>query len=539
MLRSETPANTAETASPLLQTEVRGSSASTSGTREKPLRLLAVISIVFFNVSGGPLGSEESVSALGPPLAMGMLVGFALIFSIPQAMITAELSTAFPCNGGYSIWVQAAFGTFWGVQESYWSWFSGVVDSAIYPVLLYSTGSQLLTGLGIDVLPDSAGTCNATSGAEAGDDAGDDDSMRNLWFCMFEPGSGCATEYGIKLAILALFCLPNAVSSRVVGDFLTVLCIIAMVPFLVIVGFSVPRWEARNFLRAPATRDWSRGFTTVYWNLSGFDSASTFAGEVDEPHKTFPRALFLSVGFIVVMYILPLAASAGADPGWNCWVEGSLSTVALLVGGQWLGVWVMITSAMSNWGLFASELLEDSYQLLGMAEMGLAPRVFARRCACTDTPLHAIALQFVMIALLISLDFNQILCIDNFFSAAAAALEFAACVRLRFTRPDLERPYRIPLGKWALCVMLLVPFTLALFVCYATVVESIASMAVIAIGLAIGLLLYLPFMTGAREHQSVEALSRTASHVTPNPVQGALLKRASSAVSAPSASEPQ
>ena len=113
----------------------------------RPLRLLAVVSIVFFNVSGGPLGSEGSVSALGPICALGMIVVFALIYSVPQAMITAELSTAFPSNGGYSIWVQAAFGTFWGVQESYWSWFSGVVDTAIYPVLLYSSAQQLLPHL--------------------------------------------------------------------------------------------------------------------------------------------------------------------------------------------------------------------------------------------------------------------------------------------------------------------------------------------------------------------------------------------------------
>ena len=43
----------------------------------------------------------------------------------------------FPVNGGYSIWVTEAFGGFWGLQESYWSWFSGVVDNAVYPVLIY------------------------------------------------------------------------------------------------------------------------------------------------------------------------------------------------------------------------------------------------------------------------------------------------------------------------------------------------------------------------------------------------------------------
>ena len=79
-----------------------------------------------------------------------------------------------------------------------------------------------------------------------------------------------------------------------------------------------------------------------------------------------------------------------------------------------------------------------------MAEMGLAPAIFARRAA-TDTPINCIALQFVMIALLISLDFNQILCIDNFFSASAAILEFLAhpAPLLRSgARPPVHHPAR-------------------------------------------------------------------------------------------------
>ena len=502
----------------------------------KPLRLYAVVVIVFFNVSGGPLGSEEVVASLGPILGLSLMVVFALLFSIPQAMITAELSTAFPANGGYSLWVQAAFGTFWGVQESYWSWFSGVVDSALYPVLLYETGVKLLSGMGSDALPDSAdgsSVCNATVDDPAsysyGDDSGGDGEagVRNLWGCMFEAGSGCALEYGIKLATLFCFCLPNVISSRVVGDFLTGLCLIAMAPFLVLSAFGLSKWRVANFVRQPRTYKWQTGLSCIYWNLSGFDSASTFAGEVDQPHKTFPRALFLSVGFILAMYLVPLLASAGADGAWDCWEDGSLSAVALLVGGSWLGVWLVASSAMSNWGLFASELLEDSYQLLGMAEMGLAPAIFARRCAATDTPINCIALQFVMIALLISLDFNQILCIDNFFSASAAILEFLACIRLRFSDPELDRPYTIPLGRRALAVALLVPIGWSLLVCYATFMESRESMVVIGVALVVGLLLYAPFYfaAGRGEARTLMSLSRSGSMATQNPVQGALLKQ--------------
>lgn len=38
------------------------------------------------------------------------------VWSVPEALITAELATAFPENGGYVVWVTAAFGEFWGFQ---------------------------------------------------------------------------------------------------------------------------------------------------------------------------------------------------------------------------------------------------------------------------------------------------------------------------------------------------------------------------------------------------------------------------------------
>lgn len=59
---------------------------------------------------------QDAVSAGGPLLAiLGFLV-LPLIWSVPEALITAELATTFPENSGYVAWVTAAFGPFWGFQ---------------------------------------------------------------------------------------------------------------------------------------------------------------------------------------------------------------------------------------------------------------------------------------------------------------------------------------------------------------------------------------------------------------------------------------
>lgn len=64
---------------------------------------------------------QDAVSAGGPLLAiLGFLI-LPLIWSVPEALITAELATTFPENSGYVAWVTAAFGPFWGFQVSFWA----------------------------------------------------------------------------------------------------------------------------------------------------------------------------------------------------------------------------------------------------------------------------------------------------------------------------------------------------------------------------------------------------------------------------------
>jgi amino acid transporter len=83
-------------------------------------------------------GSEEAVKAGGTQLA---LLGFLLlpfIWSVPEALVCAELATAFPENSGFVVWVETAFGPFAGFLEGIFSWLSGVTDNTLYPAMLVS-----------------------------------------------------------------------------------------------------------------------------------------------------------------------------------------------------------------------------------------------------------------------------------------------------------------------------------------------------------------------------------------------------------------
>ena len=83
-------------------------------------------------------------------------------------------------------------------------------------------------------------------------------------------------------------------------------------------------------------------------NLNYWDSVSTLAGEVANPHKTFPLALMLAVVLVILMYLLPLLACLGVMTETSDWKLGFFATVARQVGGQWLAWWMLAAAAVSH-----------------------------------------------------------------------------------------------------------------------------------------------------------------------------------------------
>jgi amino acid transporter len=83
---------------------------------ERSLGVLGLTALLFFNVGGGPFGTEGLQQSGGPFFSVIGLLILSLVWSLPVGLMTAELGTAFPRDGGYVLWVEAAFGEFWAFQ---------------------------------------------------------------------------------------------------------------------------------------------------------------------------------------------------------------------------------------------------------------------------------------------------------------------------------------------------------------------------------------------------------------------------------------
>src|ERR1044071_4397222 len=99
------------------------------------LNLIPLIGTMFFIVCGGAYGLEPLVGAVGPAWALILILLTPIFWSLPIALMVAELSSALPVDGGYYVWVRTALGEFWAFQEGWWTICYMVVDLAVFPVL--------------------------------------------------------------------------------------------------------------------------------------------------------------------------------------------------------------------------------------------------------------------------------------------------------------------------------------------------------------------------------------------------------------------
>ncbi|KAK4855285.1 hypothetical protein QYF36_005701 [Acer negundo] len=399
---------------------VTTSAAATTTTITKKLTLIPLIFLIYFEVAGGPYGEEPAVLAAGPVFALLGFLIFPFVWSVPEALITAELSTAFPGDGGFVIWAHKAFGPFFGSLMGSWKFLSGVINIASFPVLC------------VDYLEKAV------------------HPLESSW--------------PRKVAIMVFTCLLsflNYTGLAIVGYVAVFLGIVSLSPFVVMSLMAIPKIEPHRWLslgQKGVKRDWTLFFNTLFWNLNFWDNVSTLAGEVERPHKTFPVALLWAVIFTCLAYLIPLFAVVGAiSVDQTQWVQGFHADAAEMIAGKWLKIWIEIGAVLSGIGLFEAQLSSCAYQVLGMADLGILPRFLAVRSKWFGTPWLGILISTLITFGVSFMDFSSIIASANFLYSLGMLLEFASFIWLRRKLPHLKRPFRVRMRWPGLVLMCLIP----------------------------------------------------------------------------------
>lgn len=400
------------------------------------LRTLPLAMAMFCLVSGGPYGLEPVIGSMGPTLGLVLILLIPVIWAWPVALMTAELGTAIPEEGGYYVWVRRALGPFAGFQCAWLSFLYSIVDAALYPLLFAGYLSQsMIQVFGLH-------------------------GMDAKWL----------TSMIAVLHILVITYI-NIRGVREVGMAATLFTFFILLPF----GLMCLRSGFHPLVLQPIKADsgtLSVGLATVMWNYLGWDNLSTVSGEIKNPQRSIPRALWFAIPLVTLVYFVPTALALPSSPDAAQWVDGSWPTIAARAAGPWVGTLVLLGGLSSASAMFVSQMLASSRIPAVLARDGYLTSWLGHTSVRMGTPVRSIVLCACLYGCLAWFSFNELITVNAILYGLSVMLEFVALFVLRRKEPDLLRPFRIPGGAWACGLLAVGPAVLIGILAYQNFAEE-------------------------------------------------------------------
>lgn len=414
---------------------------------------------IFRSPAGVAQHVGDAAAFIGVWIAGGLL-------ALAGALSLAELASTFPESGGYYAYLREA----WGPRAAFlfgWTQLIVLRASAIGGIAL-ACGQYSLRALGVDPVaqaPISQLLAALAIVAAAGA------NVLGARIGAAIVSASTATKF------LALVLLGGA--SLLLGSHATAADSVA---------------AAAPAAMAPGVTAGGLGLAlvSVLWAYDGFGDVSFAGGEVRDPQRTLPLAiiggtlavvaayLLVNVGYVRMLSMSGVAASplVAADAMTAITGRGGAAVVSALV-------------ALSTFGALNADFLGSPRVFFAMAEDGLFFRGIARVHPRFRTPHVAIALTAGLA--LVQVFSRSFEALTNTFVVAIwpfYGLCVAGLFRLRRTRPELRRAYRVPGYPLVPAVFLL---AVAAFLLNALVQEPLVTgttFVVIATGLPVYQLLF-------------------------------------------------
>ncbi|MFZ0124815.1 MAG: APC family permease, partial [Xanthobacteraceae bacterium] len=267
---------------------------------------------------------------------------------------------------------------------------------------------------------------------------------------------------------------------------------VVLIVALLIVGFVFGTPQPISF--APSAADWPQiisapfaiSLVFVMYSYSGWNAAAYIVGEIREPHRSLPRALFTGTLIVAVLYVGLNAVFLYTTPINQ--MVGQID-VAVIAGRHIFGEWggrlvgalicvglVSSISAMTWIGPRVTVAMGEDVRLL---------RMFAYKSK-NNVPSTAILLQLGIVSLLLlTQSFEAVLEFIQFSLIFCSFFAVLGVIKLRYTHPAQPRPYR----AWGYPVTPVIFLAVAGFMMYYLIttrpVQSLAGFAMMIAGLAI------------------------------------------------------
>lgn len=268
-------------------------------------------------------------------------------------------------------------------------------------------------------------------------------------------------------------------------------------------AFFVPAKQPITFLPAAGDKAsilsgaFAIALVYVMYSYSGWNAAAYITSEIERPEKNVPPSLLAGTSVVIVIYVLINAVFLATTPVDE--LKGQLQ-VALIAGKHIFG---------ENGGRFAGGVICLGLVAAISSMMWIGPRVtmsmgedhwllrLLGRKNKHGIPTNAILLQLLIVnLLLLTQSFEDVVRYTQFSLLLCSLLAVLGVMVLRFTRPELARPYRVWIYPVPPVVFSLITIWMMFYLLRSHTAESLAGLATALLGL----LLY--FCAGKRLDRS-------------------------------------
>ena len=217
-----------------------------------------------------------------------------------------------------------------------------------------------------------------------------------------------------------------------------------------ILGLGVGYVKPQNWLPLVPHGSWSviQAATLVFFAYLGFDVVAITAEESQNPTRDVPFGIIGSLMICSLIYLAVTLILVGMVPYAQVNADAPFSTLFRQVGLHWAADVVAVGAMIGITSVLYMLLLAQPRVLFAMARDGLLPRWVAEVHPRYQTPHRMTLVCGAAVALVASLTpIAKLAYLCNIGTLFAFFLVCAGVLVLRFTRPDLPRPFRCPGGK--------------------------------------------------------------------------------------------
>ncbi|QDU99245.1 amino acid permease [Lignipirellula cremea] len=183
----------------------------------------------------------------------------------------------------------------------------------------------------------------------------------------------------------------------------------------------------------------------VFITFFGFSAIAASAGEVRNPTKTIPRAIFLSMGIVTILYTLVVLVIIAA--GLTEYDEAAMGSAAQIFLGPIGGAVIVGGALFSMISASNASIMAGSRVMLSMSRAGDFPVGFGAVNPRTHTPIVSLVIVGGTILIFtLGLSLEDLTHFADTVLLLALILVNAALIAHRWKFPTMVRPFRVPLS---------------------------------------------------------------------------------------------